>query len=126
MPVKKADEDAAIQTNWPDAVEAEGGLKYVIQREGQGKSLGPGTRVRVAYTGRCLLSGEPFVSTTDVGKPHWGETPSSFDYEIGETKVTPGFDATVAQMKQGEKRLVIVPSPLGYGTGGFYAKGNSG
>ncbi len=123
---KKADEDAAIQTNWPDAVEAEGGLKYVIQREGQGKSLGPGTRVRVAYTGRCLLSGEPFVSTTDVGKPHWGETPSSFDYEIGETKVTPGFDATVAQMKQGEKRLVIVPSPLGYGTGGFYAKETPG
>ncbi len=123
---RKADEEAAIAANWPNAVDAEGGLKHVIQREGQGKSLEPGARVRVVYSGKCLLSGEPFVSTTDDGKPHWGETPAAFDYEIGQTKVTPGFDAAVAQMKPGEKRLVIVPSALGYGTGGFYAKETPG
>jgi cyclophilin family peptidyl-prolyl cis-trans isomerase len=118
---RKADEEAAIDANWPDAVDADGGLKYVIQREGRGRSLVAGTQVRVAYSGRCLLSGEAFVSTTENGRPHWGETPAAFDYEIGETKVTPGFDAAVAQMKPGEKRLVIVPSSLGYGTSGFYA-----
>ena len=35
--------------------------------------------------------------------------------------MTPGFDDAVLQMKPGEKRLIIVPSSLGYGTSGFYA-----
>jgi peptidylprolyl isomerase len=123
---RKADEVAAIESNWPDAVEEDNGLKHVIEKEGRGKSPVPGTRVRVAYSGTCLLSGKSFVSTADRGKPYWGETPAAFDYTIGETEVTPGFDATVTQMKPGEKRLVIVPSSLGYGTGGFYAKETPG
>jgi peptidylprolyl isomerase len=123
---RKADEESAIQTNWPDAVDAEGGVKVIVQKEGQGKSLGTGDRIRVAYSGRCLLREKTFVSTAEGGKPHWGETPAIFDYEIGTTKVTPGFDAAVEKMKPGEKRLVIVPSSLGYATGGFYAKETPG
>jgi peptidylprolyl isomerase len=119
---RKADEDAAIQQNWPNAIALESGLKYVVLREGKGKPAATGQKLRVGYSGKCLLSGKSFVSTEDEGKPYWGETPAAFEFEVGKTKVIPGVDATVAVMKKGEKRLVIVPAALGYGTSGFYAK----
>jgi len=119
---KKADEDAVILQNWPKAVGLENGLKYVVLHEGKGKPAGPGQKLRVGYSGKCLLSDKTFVSTADEGKPYWGEAPAPFDFEVGKTKVNPGVDAAIAQMKKGERRLVIVPAPLGYGKSGFYAK----
>ena len=65
-------------------------------------------------------------SPAEAGKPYWGEKPELFDFEVGKTKVNPGFDTSVAQMKKGEKRLVIVPSDQAYGTGGFYARQREG
>jgi cyclophilin family peptidyl-prolyl cis-trans isomerase len=118
---KRAAEDAAVESRWPDAVSLENGLRYIVMREGKGKPPDAGDKVRVAYSGTCLLSGKTFVSTEDGGRPYWGETPAPFEFEIGKTKVNPGVDAAVAQMKKGERRLVIVPAALGYGTGGFYA-----
>jgi peptidylprolyl isomerase len=119
---KKSEEAAAIQQNWPSAIPLENGLKYVILREGKGKPAAAGQRLRVAYSGKCLLSGKSFVSTEDEGKPYWGETPAPFDFEVGKSKINPGVEAVIAQMKKGEKRLVILPAALGYGTSGFYAK----
>jgi cyclophilin family peptidyl-prolyl cis-trans isomerase len=119
---KKADEDEAIQRNWASAVALESGLKYVVLREGQGMPPAAGQKLRVAYSGRCLLSGKAFVSTTDEGKPYWGETPAVFEFVAGKSKVNPGVETVVALMKKREKRLVIVPASLGYGRSGFYAK----
>jgi peptidylprolyl isomerase len=119
---KKAEEDAAIQQNWPNATALENGLKYVVLREGKGKPPVSGQKLRVAYSGRCMLSGKTFVSTAEEGKPYGGATPAPFDFELGKSKVNPGVDAAVALMKKGEKRLVIVPAALGYGRSGFYAK----
>jgi FKBP-type peptidyl-prolyl cis-trans isomerase len=42
--------------------------------------------------------------------------------ELGKDRVNPGFDQSVHQMRAGEKRIVILPSRLAYGTSGFYAK----
>jgi cyclophilin family peptidyl-prolyl cis-trans isomerase len=123
---RKAEEDAAVAQNWPGAVSLENGLKYVVLREGKGKPPSAGEKVRVAYSGTCLLSGKEFVSTEDAGKPYWGETPAPFEFEVGRTKVNPGVDAAVALMKKGERRLLIVPAALGYGTSGFYAKQRPG
>jgi len=123
---QKADEEAAIQTNWPKAVAEENGLKHIILKEGRGKPSAAGAKIQVAYSGKCLLSGKTFVGTAEDGRPDGGETPVFFEYEIEKTKVTPGFDLAVAQMKKGEKRLVIVPSALGYKTAGFYAKPREG
>lgn len=119
---KKADEEAAIARNWPNAVALENGLKYVVLREGKGMIPVAGQKLRVAYSGKCVLSGKAFVSTEDGGKPYWGVTPAPFDFVVGKTKVDPGIDATVTLMKKREKRLVIVPAALAYGTSGFYAK----
>ena len=123
---KKAEEDAAVARNWPDAVALENGLRYVVLREGKGKVPATGRKVRAAYSGKCLLSGKSFVSTEDAGKPYWGETPAPFEFEAGKTKVNPGVDAAIALMKKGERRLVIVPAALGYGTSGFYARQRPG
>jgi len=119
---KKAEEDAIIQRDWPNATVLENGLKYIILREGKSTPPVAGQKVKVTYSGRCLLSGKAFVSTTEEGRPYWGETPALFVFELGKSKVNPGVDAAIALMKKGEKRLVIVPASLGYGRSGFYAK----
>lgn len=119
---RKAEEEAAIQQNWPNAIVLENGLRYITLREGRGKLSVSGQKLTVAYAGKCLLSGRAFVSTADEGRPYWGKTPAVFDFVIGISKVNPGVDAIVALMRKGEKRLVIVPAALGYGRSGFYAK----
>jgi cyclophilin family peptidyl-prolyl cis-trans isomerase len=119
---RKGKEEAAVREQWPQAVEGEQGLKYVVLKEGKGKPAAPGANIQVAYSGKCLLNGKAFVSTTEGGLPYWGETPAAFEYELGKTKINPGFDASVAAMKKGEKRLVIVPAEQGYRNDGFYAK----
>jgi cyclophilin family peptidyl-prolyl cis-trans isomerase len=118
---KKLREDALVKAEWPKAIEAGGGLKYQILRPGAGEAPAAGAKVRIAYSGRAALSGKAFVGTADGGKPYWGERPEPFDVMIGATKINPGLDAAIAAMKKGEKRLVIVPAALAYGTSGFYA-----
>jgi len=49
-------------------------------------------------------------------------TAEEFVMEMGKNHITPGFDQAVSQMRVWEKRILILPSQLGYGTGGFYAK----
>ncbi|MHB8053746.1 MAG: peptidylprolyl isomerase [Candidatus Aminicenantales bacterium] len=123
---RKAAEEAAVLARWPQAAAGENGLKYVILKEGKGKLPAPNSKIRIAYSGKCLLSGKVFVSTDEGGLPYWGETPAAFEYEIGKTQINPGFDASVAAMKPGEKRLVIVPSEQGYGLNGLYPKQRPG
>ncbi|MBM3310556.1 MAG: peptidylprolyl isomerase [Candidatus Aminicenantes bacterium] len=118
---KKAKEEDLVKANWPDAVEGEGGVKYATLKTGQGKPPLPGGTVKAAYSGRAPLAGKSFVSTSEGGKPYWGETPAPFDFIVGTTKVNPAVDASLASMKKGEKRLLIVPAAQGYKTSGFYA-----
>jgi peptidylprolyl isomerase len=123
---RMAAEDTAVLAGWPQAKAGENGLKFVVLKEGKGKPFAPGAKIHVAYTGKCLLSGKTFISTEEDGLPYWGEAPAAFEYEIGKTKVNPGFDASIAAMKPGEKRLVIVPSDQGYGLSGLYTKQRPG
>ena len=117
---KKARESATIQERWPDAIETDTGLKYVIVQEGKGKILESGSKVLVHYTGE-ILGGTKFFST-EGGKPDDEPPAEDFVFVIGESEIHSGFDQSVARMRVGEKRILIVPSRLGYGTGGFYAK----
>ncbi len=122
----KAEEDALVLKNWPNAVALGNGVKYVVLHEGKGKPPVNGQKSTVAYSGKCLLSGRTFVSTAEEGKPYWGEKLEPFEFEVGKTKVNPGVDAAVALMRKGERRLLVVPAALGYGTSGFYAKQRPG
>lgn len=118
---RKQAEEETITKNWPNAVSGENGLKYIVVHEGKGKTSAAGARLKLSYTGKTL-GGTAFVSTAEAGKPYRGDKPEAFEYVVGSTHVTPGFDASAAQMKTGEKRLLIVPGDQGYGIPGFYAK----
>lgn len=98
-----------VEKNWPEAKKASTGIRYIIQKEGQGETPKPGDMVSVFYTGR-LLNGATFDKSNDPSKP--------FQFRVGRDQVIPGWDYTIVLMKRGERRVVIIPPELGYGTRG--------
>ena len=118
---KKAEEEQIIRRTWPKAVSMTNGVKYVVLRKGAGDTPAAGTRLKVAYSGK-YLKGQSFVSTADGGKPYFGDKPAPFEFEAGKALVNRGFDAVIAQMRKGEKRILIIPANQAYGTGGYYDK----
>jgi len=122
---KKADEGKTVNRKWPQAKSMENGVKYVVAREGSGEIPSAGMRLKVAYSGRSLYDLR-FVSTAEGGRPAFGKLPEPFEVEVGKGLVNRGFDAAVAQMRKGEKRILIVPANQAYGTGGFYDKERPG
>jgi peptidylprolyl isomerase len=56
-----------------------------------------------------LLDGTTFDSSIDRGKPAV--------FKVGQ--VIPGWNEALMAMKKGEKRLLIIPPALGYGTKGY-------
>ena len=111
-----------IKKNLTDAVETHNGIKYKILKEGTGEKPAKDAVIKVKYTGTVLIDKLSFAGTSDEGKPNFGETPQEFEYTVGTTKINDGIDEQLADMKPGEKRIVIVPSNLGYGNTGFYAR----
>jgi FKBP-type peptidyl-prolyl cis-trans isomerase len=91
------------------AVEGEDGLKWVVREEGSGTAPNKGQVIRAHYTG-YLTDGTKFDSSVDRGQP--------FETPIGVGRVIKGWDLAFADMKPGEKRVLIIPSDLGYGARG--------
>lgn len=98
-----------VEKTWPEAKKTTTGIRYIILREGEGASPKPGDKVNVLYVGR-LLDGKVFDQTTDADKP--------FTFRIRREAVIEGWDQVLQLMKRGEKRLVIIPPELAYGTRG--------
>lgn len=90
-------------------VTTESGLKYKDEKVGTGPSPQTGQRVKVHYTGR-LEDGTKFDSSVERGQP--------FVFQIGVGQVIKGWDEGVATMKVGGKRVLTIPSELGYGARG--------
>ena len=82
---------------------------------GTGATAAAGNTVTVNYTGYLYnASAADFKGTqfdTSVGK-------TAFQFTLGGTSVIAGFDQGVTGMKVGGKRVVLIPSALGYGAGG--------
>ena len=102
-------EQEAIKKQWPDAVTTPSGLKYVVVEEGEGDNPQSGSVVTVHYTGK-LMDGKKFDSSYDRGQP--------IDFPVGQGQVIKGWDEALLGMKKGEKRVLIIPSDLGYGPSG--------
>jgi cyclophilin family peptidyl-prolyl cis-trans isomerase len=122
---KRRDEAARIAAQWPQVVAGAAGLRHVVVRAGTGETPKPGDRLTVSYTGSTLY-GKTFAGMSPDGLPYWGGTPQPFGFDVGKSAINPGFDATVAGMRRGEKRIAIVPASQAYGSAGFYARQRPG
>jgi len=98
-----------VEKTWPDAKKTMTGIRYVVMREGEGPNPKPGDKVNVLYVGR-LLNGKVFDQAEDPAQP--------FTFRVRREMVIEGWDQILQLMKKGEKRLVIIPPELGYGTRG--------
>lgn len=98
-----------VEKTWPAAKKTQTGIRYVILRAGEGDMPKPGDKVNVLYVGK-LLSGKVFDQATEADKP--------FTFRIRRDMVIEGWDQVLQLMKRGEKRLVIIPPELAYGTRG--------
>ena len=98
-----------VEKTWPDAKKTTTGIRYVILQEGEGDTPKPGDKVNVLYVGR-LLNGKVFDQALDPAQP--------FTFRVRREAVIEGWDQVLQLMKRGEKRLVIIPPELAYGTRG--------
>ncbi len=99
-----------IETRWPEAISTPSGLKYVVVEEGSGEATPTkGTTIKAHYTGK-LLDGTKFDSSYDRGQP--------IEFPVGAGRVIKGWDEAFLGMTKGEKRILIIPSHLGYGPAG--------
>jgi FKBP-type peptidyl-prolyl cis-trans isomerase len=98
-----------VQKNFPEAKKTNTGIRYIIMREGQGELPKSGQKVAVLYVLR-LLDGKMIDQTDDRNAP--------FTFRIRRDEVIEAWDQILPLMKVGEKRLVIVPAELAYGTRG--------
>lgn len=98
-----------VEKTWPQAKKTMTGIRYIIQKEGEGPSPKPGDKVNVLYIGR-LLDGKIFDQAQDPAQP--------FAFRVRREAVIEGWDQILQLMRKGEKRLVIIPPELAYGTRG--------
>ena len=56
-----------------------------------------------------------FVSSADGGKPVQPGKPAGFSHVMGKDGLIKGLKEALKDMKQGEKRLLIIPPDLAYG-----------
>jgi len=103
------EELAYVEKTWPNAKKTGTGIRYVIERAGHGQPPNAGDKVFVYYTGK-LMNGHIFDQVQSPATP--------FSFRVDRYAVIEGWDQTMETMKEGEKRLVVIPSELAYGTTG--------
>ncbi|HZL45529.1 MAG TPA: FKBP-type peptidyl-prolyl cis-trans isomerase [Opitutaceae bacterium] len=110
-PQLSTEESAVLAEKYNTATARPSGLRFLIRTPGTGEATPhSGQEVTVQYEGRFLRDGRKFDSSYDRGKP--------FTFMAGVGRVIPGWDAMIIEMKRGEKRTVIIPWWLAYGTRG--------
>jgi peptidylprolyl isomerase len=100
---------ALINSKYPGLIQNPSGLCYQILKAGNGPKAGPGKTVSLSYKG-MFVSGEVFDGSDFTGK--------LLEFTVGSGMVIPGFDEAAGDMRQGEKRLVVLPPELAYGERG--------
>jgi len=104
------DDRVYVEKTWPKAIKTSTGLRYVVLKPGTGTDRPrAGDMVSVLFSGR-LLNGKVFNEALDPAHP--------FQARVGRDQLIPAWEETLEEMKRGEKRLIIVPYELGYGTRG--------
>lgn len=106
----KAEKEAMEKTlndSYGSAQKTASGLRYIVEKEGTGKSPLATDQVTVHYSG-YLLNGTKFDSSVDRGQP------ATFPLN----QVITGWTEGLQLMKEGGKTKFIIPAELGYGAAG--------
>ena len=98
-----------IDQKWPQSQSTTTGLRYIVLKEGHGELPKSGDIVKVLYKG-MFFDGRVFDQTRDPQKP--------FQFRLGRGEIIRGWEEGIAMMRVGEKRILIVPYDLAYGSRG--------
>ncbi len=99
-----------IKEKYGNAQTTASGLKYIIEKEGDGPTPKPGQVVVVHYTG-MFLDEKKFDSSYDRNQP--------IEIPIGVGRVIKGWDEGIMMLKKNSKAKLIIPYQLGYGEQGY-------
>ena len=105
---KREKYETFIQQKFPKAVKTENGIFYTITKAGKGTQAQAGKTLTMKYKG-SLLDGTVF-DDSDMHEP--------LKFIAGAGQLIAGFDQQAAQMVVGEKRTIVIPPELAYGSRG--------
>jgi len=93
----------------PEVAAQTDGLEVATVANGTGKQAKKGETLTVEYTG-FLTDGTVFDQSSN-------HTPDTFSFVLDDNpeQVIPGFDQGLSGMQDGETRVLVIPSDLGYG-----------
>jgi len=78
--------------------------------KGKGKTAKAGDTVSMQYVGNAWSTGGEFDASWNSGQP--------LEFPLGAGRVIPGWDQGIAGMKEGGRRLLVIPPDLAYGPQG--------
>lgn len=109
-PELSTQDSLSIDRLYPTAAKEKSGLRYLVHAPGAGRATPRvGDTVTVHYAGR-LLDGTAIDSSYQGG--------ADLSFQVGVGQVIQGWDEAILSMKRGEKRTLIIPPWLAYGTTG--------
>jgi peptidyl-prolyl cis-trans isomerase A (cyclophilin A) len=97
-----------IKKQWPHLTTTSSGLMFEVLKKGSGGSPGAGATVSVNYAA-MLLDGKVIDSTAARGQPA----------TLNVNRVIKGWTEALLSMKRGEKRRLVIPPELAYGSKGY-------
>lgn len=91
------------------------GLYLVTLTAGTGTQVAAGKQISMKYTGKYVSKAvENTVFDTSDNAPS-----KSFDYTVGAVNLIPGWAEGILLMRQGDHKLLLIPSYLAYGPAGY-------
>lgn len=97
-----------ILKKWPSAQKNEAGVFYIVTKQGSGSAVQAGQTLAMKYKG-FLLDGTVF-DDSDMHAP--------LSFQVERRQLIPGFNSQTMEMKVGEKRTIVIPPELAYGSAG--------
>lgn len=105
-----AEQIAFIKEKFGELTLLPSGLYYKVLRPGEGDAKPARANLCTVHYRGTFFDGRVFDESYRRGQP--------FKFRVGVRHVIKGWDEAVADMHKGEKRLIVVPYWLGYGTKG--------
>ncbi|MES2761218.1 MAG: peptidylprolyl isomerase [Bacteroidota bacterium] len=103
--------DKVLNETYAAAKTSPSGLRYIIEKEGDGGAIKTGDNIKLHCTG-YLLNGTKFWSSYDG-------TAQPITVQLGVSpRLIPGMEEGVTLIKQGGNAKLIIPPAIGYGAAG--------